>query len=69
MAWLWSGGQESTKKIDDYVLAIDSFSTTYDDCPPTATIIFGRLYMASFRTTFRAGANGDRMIATEIGST
>jgi hypothetical protein len=63
MAWVWNEGKPSSQKIDDYVLAIESFTATYDDCPPSATIIFGRLFTAKFTTTFRAAANGDRMIA------
>ena len=68
MAWVWNEGKEESKKIDDYVLVLDSFTDTYVDCPPSATIIFGRFFSDKIITTFRAAANGDRMIALDTGT-
>jgi hypothetical protein len=70
MAYVWAEKKPETKKLVDAVIGIDSFASTYNDCPPTATIVFGRLFMAKFRSTFRAAENGDRMIAVEgVGKT
>ena len=65
----YTNAKEGTGIID-YAIGIESFTsaTTYDDCPPTANIIFGRLFMSRFLTTFRVAANGgDKMIALSIG--
>jgi nitrate reductase NapE component len=70
MAWIWADNKPESKKLESSVRSINSFTFTYDDCPSTATIVFGRMFMVKYRSTFRAAKNGDRMIAVEgVGKT
>ena len=65
-AWIDNTGEGAVGKSSIYVgiKEIEDIAK-FPECPPTAKIIFGRPLYFLLRTTFRAAANGDRMIAME----
>jgi hypothetical protein len=70
MGLKYAEDKPESKKLVDRNLYVNPLVGTPQECSATSTIVFGRLFMAKFLTTFRAAKNGDAMIAIKgVGKT
>ena len=66
IVYKWKDGKPESKAISDLWVGYSSRGMVKNDqCPESAKIVIGRLFLARFRTTFRAGADASRHIAIE----